>query len=394
MFLVGAFIFQAIRAVWASGLVNSDQKDENLDSGRETRVSESGLDGNGEEISVDFLRGSDDPLRGRLWFRQVGNGFVGGSVFEERINEIRAMAREAREKERLDSIVNGDDNVDGVRTGIDMEVYSELVNLRKSLQKTSEKAKDENKPLMSRKTDELRSPLITQKNLRSPLSNLWDKPKGFNSSDNPSITRNTNSSSVIEGGSIRNESVDCKSVDCENADLLDKGHKLGNERAKENFGNGNGVAKLESGNGPTQGNDIQRPLVKGVSSSNSTTGSKVEILHKADLWWLSLPYVLVICCHDIEGAKGLFTLESKGDSSHTIAFEDQGDATNFCYLLQSSFEDLGDFSAEIVPVPTKELNEAGNSDNMKVIVVKKGELKLYAGQPLEEVEMALRTLVQ
>lgn len=146
--------------------------------------------------------------------------------------------------------------------------------------------------------------------------------------------------------------------------------------------------------GPTQGNDIQRPLVKGVSSSNSTTGSKVKILHKADLWWLSLPYVLVICCHDIEGAKGLFTLESKGDSSHTIAFEDQGDATNFCYLLQSSFEDLGDFSAEIVPVPTKELNEAGNSDNMKVIVVKKGELKLYAGQPLEEVEMALRTLVQ
>lgn len=248
MFSVGAFIFQAIRAVWASGLVNSDQKDENLDSGRETRVSESGLDGNGEEISVVFLRGSDDPLRGRLWFRQVGNGFVGGSVFEERINEIRAMAREAREKERLDSIVNGDDNVDGVRTGIDMEVYSELVNLRKSLQKTSEKAKDEKKPLVSRKTDELRSPLITPKKLRSPLSNLPDKPKGFNSSDKRSITRNTNSSSVVEGGSIRNESVDC-----ENVDLLDKGHKLGNGKAKENFGNGNRVAKLESGNGSTQG---------------------------------------------------------------------------------------------------------------------------------------------
>lgn len=46
-------------------------------------------------------------------------------------------------------------------------------------------------------------------------------------------------------------------------------------------------------------------------------------------------------------------------------------------------------------MPTfQELNEVVSSDNMKVIVVKKGQLKLYAGQPLEEVEMALRSLAQ
>ncbi|XP_058203210.1 uncharacterized protein LOC131317674 [Rhododendron vialii] len=319
LFLVGAFVFQAICAVWVSGLVNSARKDENLDSGsEETRVSELGVDGNGEERSVFFLTGSNDPLGGRLWFRQVRNGFVGGSEFEKKINEIQAMAREAREKERLDSA----GNVDGVKTGIELEVERELDNFRKSLPKSSEKA---------------------QENVKKPGSIMFKQKYPFNE-----------------------------------------------------------VAKPESGNGSTQGNGIQRPLVKGVISSNSSIGSKraggkVEDRRsddKADLWWLSLPYVLVICYLDGEGAKGLFTLESKGDSSHTIAFEDQGDASNFCYLLQSFFEELGDFSAEIVPLPTKELNEAVSSDNMKVIVVKKGQLKLYAGQPLEEVEMALRSLAQ
>lgn len=102
--------------------------------------------------------------------------------------------------------------------------------------------------------------------------------------------------------------------------------------------------------------------------------------------------------HDDEGPEGLFTLKSSsqvnGSLSHTVTFEDRGDATNFCYLLQSFFEDLGDFSAEIVPLPVKELSEAIRSHTMKVIVVKKGKLKLYAGQPLADAEMALRSLVE
>ncbi|XP_055818207.1 uncharacterized protein LOC129887226 isoform X2 [Solanum dulcamara] len=120
-----------------------------------------------------------------------------------------------------------------------------------------------------------------------------------------------------------------------------------------------------------------------------------------DFWWFSLPYVLVIRMrrgHDDEGPEGLFTLKSSsqvyGSLSHTVAFEDRGDATNFCYLLQSFFEDLGDFSAEIVPLPVKELSEAIRSHAMKVIVVKKGKLKLYAGQPLADAEMALRSLIE
>ncbi|XP_010323064.1 uncharacterized protein [Solanum lycopersicum] len=129
---------------------------------------------------------------------------------------------------------------------------------------------------------------------------------------------------------------------------------------------------------------------EGMKSGNDT-----------DFWWFSLPYVLAIRMrrgHDDEGPEGLFTLRSSsqvnGSLSHTVAFEDRGDATNFCYLLQSFFEDLGDFSAEIVPLPVKELSEAIRSHSMKVIVVKKGKLKLYAGQPLADAEMALRSLVE
>lgn len=101
---------------------------------------------------------------------------------------------------------------------------------------------------------------------------------------------------------------------------------------------------------------------------------------------------------DDEGPEGLFALKSSfqvnGSLSHTVAFEDRGDATNFCYLLQSFFEDLGDFRAEIVPLPVQELGEAIRSRTMKVIVVKKGKLKIYAGQPLADAEMALRSLIE
>lgn len=41
----------------------------------------------------------------------------------------------------------------------------------------------------------------------------------------------------------------------------------------------------------------------------------------------------------------------------------------------------------------QELYKAVKSDNMKVIVVKKGQLQLYAGQPFAEVELALHSLV-
>lgn len=119
-------------------------------------------------------------------------------------------------------------------------------------------------------------------------------------------------------------------------------------------------------------------------------------------WWTKLPYVLAILVHrrsDFNGPKGLYCLKMDSPSeedasvSYTVVFQDQGDAANFCYLLESFFADLDDFVADVVPLEIHELEEGVRSSAIKVIVVKKGQLQLYAGQPLTEVETVLRTLV-
>lgn len=58
-----------------------------------------------------------------------------------------------------------------------------------------------------------------------------------------------------------------------------------------------------------------------------------------------------------EGHKGIYSLNftskerEQNDDSYTVAFEDPADANNFCFLLESYFEDLGDnFSANAVPM--------------------------------------------
>lgn len=118
-------------------------------------------------------------------------------------------------------------------------------------------------------------------------------------------------------------------------------------------------------------------------------------------WWLKLPYVLAIFLRrgsDHNGPKGLYSLQMNSSSndgnsvSCTVAFQDRGDATNFCYLLESFFEELGDVNADIVPLTIQELEGAVKAGELKVIVVRKGQLHLYAGQPLAEVEAALHSL--
>ncbi|XP_027331294.1 uncharacterized protein LOC113846823 isoform X2 [Abrus precatorius] len=123
---------------------------------------------------------------------------------------------------------------------------------------------------------------------------------------------------------------------------------------------------------------------------------------KTDIWWLKLRYVLVILMQrDSDGgSKGLYTLkftskeQDQSDDSYTVAFEDHADANNFCFLLESFFKDLGDFSADAVPMSIQELNEVVVSRAKKVVVVKKQQLQLYAGQPLTDVEMALCSIIE
>ena len=56
---------------------------------------------------------------------------------------------------------------------------------------------------------------------------------------------------------------------------------------------------------------------------------------------------------------GFYTLrlgtkdQNQDESSYTVAFEDRGDANNFCFVLESFFEDLGDVKVEILPLSVK-----------------------------------------
>lgn len=120
-------------------------------------------------------------------------------------------------------------------------------------------------------------------------------------------------------------------------------------------------------------------------------------------WWLTLPYVLVVLMQkgrDCGGLEGFFTLRIDSDTKnqsctpYIVAFEARNDARNFSCLLESVFEDLPDASIDVMPLSTKDLKRVAESLNKEVIVVKKGEVQLYAGQPLAEVEAALRYLVK
>lgn len=62
---------------------------------------------------------------------------------------------------------------------------------------------------------------------------------------------------------------------------------------------------------------------------------------------------------DGEELDGLFTLKVPSatqdieESTYAVAFENHVDANNFCYLLESYFEELENFTTDVIPLPTK-----------------------------------------
>ncbi|RRT75431.1 hypothetical protein B296_00031235 [Ensete ventricosum] len=100
--------------------------------------------------------------------------------------------------------------------------------------------------------------------------------------------------------------------------------------------------------------------IESKSFVNKVKNSHLDAMNEP--WWLKLPYVFAIFLRrgsDGNGPKGLYSLDISSSSveekspSYTIAFQDRGDATNFCYLVKTFFEDLGDVNADIVPLTIK-----------------------------------------
>lgn len=466
LYLVGIFVFQTICAVWVLGSADSDQEHEISDS--EAKGSQLGAN---ERNKGKFLLN----FGGKFFGEKIGNKsshavYLNESELEEKIVEIRAMAKEARESEGkklknngmnsyLEEAGGGDadeDVISSIRSGIQEEVDTRLLKLQKRLNATREKSP---LPLVSHLNKfgkvenrvngdhsdvaELNRTLMFKKKMkfRNASSMPRNDPKGFQPLENSDISKKKKSSSstvdtIVDlpaGNSQQNDSSsleeDCgrNALSKESSSLQNHGKKLEKGREGKKMG---GIVNPEFGNVKRRSseretknsqsltkenqNTVTKPnadLSRNGSSNCRKVGSKPVAKGsrdkssdiKADLWWLHLPCVIAVLMqrgsnHEEQG--GLYTLKTTShesdpiDSSYTVAFEDRGDATNFCYLLESFFEELGDFSADIVPLSIKELHEAVKSDGMKVIVVKKGQLQLYAGQPLADVEMAMRSLVE
>ncbi|GAV74908.1 hypothetical protein CFOL_v3_18388 [Cephalotus follicularis] len=473
LYVVGVILYQTISTFWKMRSVGSDKKDENL---------------NDLEVAINGIDKGKVLLNGKSGSTLSNVGYWDESDLEFKIQEIRAMAKEAREIEKRElknddvgEIFNGSAG-SKYRIGIEKEVGERLVKLKKRLN-----SKRENLPIsfinyldkFGNVKDEIRTGSLDakeeNKNLmfekkfkyKGPSMNAISKPKGFQGLVDDNVDKNEYDSSATVK---RSESVDGDGFDvvAEGEQIgivnggrrksvvgtveMDSGREVSNLKLNclKNGEKESGRAKMiveetDTSSGAVQGSR-KRSYVEVMESENlkhfgtqkpqnftkekqktatksdkqASVGRKGSSKHgevgsellankvrdqpadfKTDLWWLNLPYVLAILMRrgsNSGGLEGLYTmsvtsLAQDEDSTYTVAFEDRRDANNYCYVLESFFEDLGDFRADIVHLSIKELLDIVDSDTKKVIVVKKGQLKLYAGQPLADAEMAVHSLL-
>jgi hypothetical protein len=325
----------------------------------------------------------------------------------EKIAEIRMMAREARKSE-------GKQEEDD-ETGIDIEkeIEARLSNMEKRLnsqrkglaglrvEPLDESGNDE-KSLMFEKKYKFKAE-------KPPMGNV----KGFGGSKGSDeimsgtekTGKNGSASESRDGEKNPEEQLQESDSEMVSGAAQESEQRRPSNEVKKSRKSGNRVGgtpnmKAGSGFGSTSLSEKHGDVRKGKPLRRAKEKQSEK---ENKLWWLKLPYVLRILMRsniDQDISEGYFTLrtesmeQNEGQVSHMIAFEDQSDARNFSYLLESVFEDLDDFSADIAPVTTKDLYDEVSSGGKNVIVVRKRQLTLYAGQPFEDVERALRTLIQ
>ncbi|XP_026423107.1 uncharacterized protein LOC113319016 isoform X2 [Papaver somniferum] len=419
-FFGGMFVLQTLCAVWIFRDKNV-KKESNLGNSKSEIVNENQKG----EILPNLMGVNDD--------------------YKFQMEEIRVLAREVRESEvkkklsdsnKLGSTgTGGDDNgkkfVKG-NTNIRKEVDGKLSKLEKRLRSVREKSttaalsvsylseqsskveedKKEFENLNGKGEDE-RVISKRKKKFRSYYPKLADsenQPKGFQyekdaSESNGSANFDLSAEKVQDGAeSLDNDLGRRKDRQKEDSQSLTADSAL-----KKSMLQGNGEVVSELSGSIQEATHEVGKLRKSRESKKSTSRSMTkEVEHslrinnvrenpglkKNDFWWMKLPYVFAILLRrgpDKGAAKGLYSLKMDESSlSCTVAFEDRRDATNFTYILESFFDDLGSVSADVVPLSMEEVKEAIKS-SMKLIVVRKGQLHLYAGQPLGDVETALRS---
>ncbi|KAL6548255.1 hypothetical protein OROGR_008676 [Orobanche gracilis] len=398
--IVGAFVFQMV--IWVFSSAGSGNKTQILNGSERNSFAEVRENGEGtSRVKFDSYRNTE-----------VENIALDSAVYEDKlkmerkIEEIRLMARKAREMERSKSKKSGlydGGEMDGgnhLRDGIGLEADSRLIKLRKKLGNSRAKMPVASIRYFKRQNEmkdgvdkgdlderESNGDLFFEKKFRFkgvPI-NTTEKPKGFPGSG----------STMFKDGNAKKRKGLVKPN-------VKDGIAL--EKNNEKQLNGEGVKLRTSISSDLDIAVLCDNLSNGMDSlEGKRVGDAALALEResgSDIWWSRLPYALVIVMRsgrDGEGGGGFYTLKSISNTdrhiSHMVAFEDHKDASNFCYLLQSFFEYLEDFDADIVPLTVKELNEAAVYYSTGVVVVKKGQLRLYVGQPLADAELALRAMI-
>ncbi|VFQ61075.1 unnamed protein product [Cuscuta campestris] len=350
--------------------------------------SEEGENSGEDEVSkMGVVGNSIDTSKLETFLNENGNGGI-----KKKIEEIQAMAREARAKEKLGAAESSesddeDEDEDSFASNpIGKEVENRLLMLHKPLKRSSEKLSEplDDNPRRNSVKNDLNAALLFKKKhkFRDFSGEPSRRPKGFTGVSKPDEEeQEKGDASIGEGKASLEERDENSGV---TLDVANSEHETGMT--------GTTVISNKTKSSKTNLNAKRGKAIERQSGKKSR-GTKSE--KETNFWWLSLPYILVVHIHGyLNGERPqeqFFSIKSSsGDSSYIVAFEDHVDATNFCYLLQS-YNDLEDNSPEIVIVSIDERGVKSGMEN--VIVVRKGQLKLYAGQPLGDVEMALRALI-
>ncbi|KAL3348142.1 hypothetical protein AABB24_021677 [Solanum stoloniferum] len=208
LWIIGAFVFQTVCAVWVFGSADYSGKNKSSDgNGYKNEVLELDLKGTSKHKLRMFVNGD-----GNQSIENGGTDFVDEAEMEKKIEEIQLMAREAREKERLELKGNDVDEVQeeeiedsDVKMGIKKEVDERLIKLRKRLGKVSNKQPTNSVtfPIVDVSKNvwddggtldekELSASLTFKRKqkFREFASKLSNKPKGFMALDHQSVGTN------------------------------------------------------------------------------------------------------------------------------------------------------------------------------------------------------------
>ncbi|KAJ6362166.1 hypothetical protein OIU78_002552 [Salix suchowensis] len=314
--------------------------------------------------------------------------YVSESELEEKISEIKLEKRLNSKSEKL------------------QDSFTEYLGLFGDFRDGSD-SKEENKTLMFKKKFRFKSPSLDARSTPKCFSGLKDD-SGVSKSgtDLNGLSRKTDVRSLKKDTGRKDGYVQLNSVKNKGNKVEKKGanlrkemgsgsvHEIREGRPSNEDPEAGKSRDLETLNSESSTKENHETSIKaerpGATSSRNGSrdpgkrplaykfGDKQSDMQK-DLWWSNLPYVLAILMRrgsEHEESGGLYALrvpsqaDKHGDFSYTIAFEDRGNADNFCYLLESVFEDLGDFSADIVPLQVKELHDAVKLHSKKVIVEK------------------------